>query len=99
MTKPPKKRVSQQSLNNEYNANGWENRLASYTRIEIYNKPTPLFESGEPLGTHTIGYDYIDAEGKRVATVFRYERPNRSLGASGKPTPKGLLIDDVWCYV
>jgi hypothetical protein len=97
MTKPPKKRVKQAWLNQQYD-NGWEERLASYTKAEIHNSLTPK-EAKQDEGTLTIGYDYYDAENTRVATVFIYRKPDGKLGGRGKPTPKGLLIDGEWCYV
>jgi hypothetical protein len=98
MTTPPQKRVTQQYLNDQFDNNGWEKSLASYTRVEIYNRPTPK-KAGQTQGTSTIGYEYYDADNKAVAIVFHYEKPDKTLGASGRRVPKSLLIDGVWCYV
>jgi len=99
MTTPsPKKRVTQLWLNQQFNQNGWEERLASYTKVEIHNSPTPS-EHGQPEGTLTMGYDYYDTENKLLATIFFYLKPDRTLGGSGKKSPKGLLVDGIWCYV
>jgi hypothetical protein len=93
-----KQRVTQAWLNQKFNGDDWEQRLASYTKVEIHNSPTPV-ETGEPKGTMTIGHEYYDAENKRVATIFFYLRPDHTFGGSGKMTPKALLIDGVWHYV
>jgi hypothetical protein len=98
MTITPRKKVTQAFLNQQFNNNGWEKRLASYTKVEIHNSPTPP-EHGQLKGTLTIGHDYYDAENTRFATVFHYLKPDQTLGASGKLIPKGLLIDGVWCFV
>ncbi len=98
MTTPSQKRLTQQELNSQYDDGGWEKRLASYRKVEIYNRPTPR-KSGQATGTSTIGYEYYDAENTRVAIIFHYEKPDKTLGASGRRVPKGLLIDGVWCYV
>jgi hypothetical protein len=93
----PRKRVTQVWLNQQFDENGWPERLASYTRAEIHNSLTPA-RHGQVEGTLTIGHDYYDAENRLVATVFCYRNPDGKLGASGRMTPKGLLIDDVWCH-
>jgi hypothetical protein len=99
MTPPstPRKKVEQHWLNQQFNENSWESRLASYTEVPIHDSLTPP-ERGQAKGTVTVGYDYYDAENRLVATVFHYRKPDGKLGASGRLTPKGLLIDGVWCH-
>lgn len=94
----PRKKVDQTWLNQQFNESGCENRLASYSKTEIHNSLTPRHR-GQVEGTLTVGYDYYDTENKLVATLFLYRQPDGKLGASGRMTPKGLLIDGVWCYV
>jgi hypothetical protein len=38
---------------------------------------------------------YVDNNGKKVAGVHQYLRPDGKLGASGRPDPKELLINGV----
>ena len=97
ITPTPRRSVSQPWLNQQFNDNGWEARLASYTRVEIHNSLTPP-ERGQIEGTLTIGYDYYDDENNLVATIFHYRQPDGKLGASGRMTPKGLLIEGEWCH-
>ena len=86
-------------LTEEFDRNGWSERLRTQcTRIEYYNKPTRQ-EAKYPKGTVTVGYEYLDAENKRVALVFQYAAPDRSLCSGRDHHPKGLLIDGVWCYI
>jgi len=96
----PRKRVTQAWLNQQFDDNGWAERLASYTRTEIHNSLTPA-RHGQVEGTLTIGYDYYDAENKHLATVFHYRDPDgKYVPWNGRETrPKGLLIDGVWCYI
>jgi len=95
MTTPlPKKRVTQTWLNQQFNDHGWEEKLHSCTKVEIYNSPTPSAH-GQVEGTMTIGHDHYDTENKLVATVFYFLQLDGKLGASGRKTPKGLLIDGV----
>ena len=98
MRKPPRqrKRVSPIELHQEFN-NGWEERLRACKRIDYYNQTTPL-QSAQAPGTATVGYEYYEND-TLVALVFYYRRPDDTLGASGKPSPKFLLIDGVYHYI
>jgi hypothetical protein len=100
MTTPtPRRPVSQSWLNQQFDENGWQKRLASYTNAEIHNSLTPS-RRGLPKGTLTIGLDYYDAENKHVATIFHYrDDDGKYVPRNGRETcPKGLLIDGEWCY-
>lgn len=51
---------------------------------------------GQPLGTVSQFLSYRDAKtGEELARVHQYQRPDGSLGGSGKPDPKRLLDDGV----
>lgn len=78
----------------QFNENGWQERLASCKKAKIHDSLTPP-EKGLPKGTMTIGYEYYDTDSTRVAIMLQYVHPE----LDNKPTPKGLLIDGVWCYV
>ncbi|MBI3696075.1 MAG: hypothetical protein HY238_14690 [Acidobacteria bacterium] len=56
--------------------------------------PSPE-RSHEPVCTHSQIIAYRDGSGKKVAVVHQYLRRDGKLGASGKPDPKWLLVDDV----
>lgn len=49
---------------------------------------------GEPPGTRSQMVFYVDHQGKVVALVHQYLRPDGSIGASGKPDPKKLIVED-----
>jgi len=91
MSDHPRKRVSQETLNQEFDNNDWEKRLQSYTKVEYYNRLTPE-SAGLPKGTSTIGYEYMDAENKRVALVFHCETPDREIVGNRRFRPKELLV-------
>jgi hypothetical protein len=97
MNGAPIKRVSQEFLNDYFNMHV-ESQLTEYRSVEFYNKPTPP-ESGQPWGTSTVGIKYYDQRQVLCAVIFYYRKPDGTLGASGKPIPKGLLIDGIWHYV
>lgn len=101
MTPPvPRKLVDQQWLNQQFDQNGWPERLRSYTKVPIHDSPTPP-ERGLPEGTTTVGHAYYDTENNLVATVFHYRDSNGNyVPRNGRDlVPKGLLIDNVWCYI
>ncbi len=94
----PKQIVSQDFLSQHFNDENWEGKLSACRSIEFHNRPASV-ESGQVPGTCRIGTKYYDHENNLVAIVFIYRKPDGTLGASGKPSPKGLLIDGTWCYV
>jgi len=98
MTPPNKQRVSQQFLDQVFNEGGWTDRLAKCKKYEFHNQPTPP-QRGQLPGTSTIGEKFYDQTGKLVAVVIYYRKPDGSLGASRKPSCKGLLIDGLWHYI
>lgn len=55
--------------------------------------------SGQPLCTHSQTLAYIDDSNQEVARVHQYKRPDGSIGASGRPDPKRLLVDNILYYV
>jgi len=48
----------------------------------------------EPVCIASKIISYHDTDGKKVAIVHQYVRPDGTLGASGMPDPKTLLIGD-----
>ncbi len=55
--------------------------------------------AGEPFCTRSQILELYDtATGARVALVHRYLRPDVTLGASGRPDPKAVVIDGVLFY-
>lgn len=47
---------------------------------------------GEPHCTHAQLIRYLDNNGQWVVEVFQYLRPDKTIGASGKPDPKRMRI-------
>ncbi|MCI0624015.1 MAG: hypothetical protein L0387_20560 [Acidobacteria bacterium] len=50
--------------------------------------------ANEPFCTQSQSLTYFDANGNKVAKVPQYLRPDGTIGLSGKPDPKRLLIGD-----
>ena len=49
---------------------------------------------GEPPGTRSQMVYYLNLQGEVVALVHQYLRPDGNMGASGKPDPKRLILED-----
>jgi len=49
---------------------------------------------GEPHCTHGQLIRYYDHRGHMAVEVFQYLRPDNTIGASGRPDPKRLIIDN-----
>lgn len=49
---------------------------------------------GEPVCTHSQIVYYFDQNGRPLAVVHQYLRPDGSLGASGQPDPKRIILSD-----
>jgi hypothetical protein len=96
MTGLQKKQVSKEYLTEQFDR--MAERLARCQRVEYYNQPTRP-EAKFPRGTSTVGYEYIDANGARIALVFEYRTPDGGFCGDKRYHPKGLLIDGVWCFL
>ena len=48
--------------------------------------------SGEPFCTMSQTINYFTLTGERVARIHQYQRPDGSIGGSGKPDPKWLIL-------
>ena len=52
---------------------------------------------GAPPGTRSQYIRYYDAGGRWLVDVHQYRLPDGSLGASGKPDPKRMLVgEETW---
>jgi hypothetical protein len=95
----PRKRISQQEMRHLFNGRCFWERLRSgelIAQVESENHPSPM-ESGQPLCTWSQMIAYFDVTNQEVevARVHQYRRPDGSIGASGRPDPKRLLVDGI----
>ena|SRR3990170_3865629 len=63
-------------------------------RVVSENHPTSP-RAPVPYCTRSQYIAYIDSEGQELARVHQYLLPDGSLGASGRPDPKQLLVNGV----
>jgi hypothetical protein len=73
----------------------WERAQTGELAINVRRNTHPSRTvANEPFCTHTQEISYIDANGQEVARIHQYLRPDGSIGASGRPDPKRVLIGD-----
>lgn len=92
-----KKRVTPQELRKLFNGGCFWERVCSgelHAQVETESHPSPL-KSGQPLCTRSQMVAYFNANKQEVARVHQYKRPDGSIGASGRPDPKRVLVDGV----
>lgn len=58
------------------------------------SRPAPIETSSIPHGCQSQELRYFDKEGNEVARVHQYLKPDGTIGASGLPDPKRVLIGD-----
>lgn len=56
--------------------------------------PAP-YRSTQPICNLSQIVAYFDDQGQEVARVHQYKLPDGTLGASGRPDPKRLLVDGI----
>jgi hypothetical protein len=96
MTQLPVKRVTKAILRQEFNQRQFYQKMLSGELIAFVKRnnhcsPPPI---GEPDCTHTQTVLYYNLDNELVAIVHQYRRPDGTLGASGLPDPKKLVLED-----
>ncbi len=97
----PKIRVSKEELRLMFNSGCFRDRLHSgelYSTVRVENHPSPS-KAIEPICTLSQILAYKDANNQMVALVHQFKRTDGSIGGSGLPDPKLLLIQGVVYYV
>lgn len=55
-------------------------------------------EVGLPEGSRSQMVWYLSQEGKKLALVHQYLLPDGTIGGSGRPDPKQMILDDEIIY-
>jgi hypothetical protein len=97
---PDRRKVSREDLRRLFNdGQYWQRAQQGEFKLEIKRRMTSLAQVGEPPGTVSQIVVYRDESGRAVALVHQYVRSDGSLGGSGRPDPKELLVDGTLLYV
>ncbi len=89
--------VTPHELRQMFNAAGFDHRTRSgevTIAIRRDAHPTTL-RCPEPFCTRSQIVDYRDSSGQLLAIAHRYVRRDGTIGASGRPDPKRMLVDGV----
>jgi len=72
----------------------WEQVQAGELTAVLMEERMAPSSAGQPPGTRSQMISYRDVSDKEIARVHQYLKPDGTVGASGKPDPKRLLIND-----
>src|SRR5262245_10656308 len=101
MPDPPKSRVLPPELRRKWHENRFPERLQSgefRQEVRRDGHPSPAL-ANEPHCTRSQIVYCFDSSNKLAAVYHQYLRQDRTIGASGQPDPKRLLIGGVIYYV
>lgn len=89
--------VTVEELRARFNASGYAQRITSGNGLhERFRRNVPVGAAHhQPTGTRSQLVDYVDDGGRSVALVHQYRLADGSIGASGLPDPKWLVLDGV----
>ena len=78
------------------NGQYWERLKSGELKAVLLEDRHPsLMLANEPFCTHSQMVSYRDATDNEVARVHQYLRPDKTIGASGRPDPKRVLEDNI----
>jgi len=89
------KRISPTEMQKMFNEEGfWEKtKSGEFSTVTLEHRHPALTVANEPFCTFSQMISYRDASNNEVARVHQYLRPDGTIGASGKPDPKRLLLN------
>jgi len=94
----PVKSVSLSSIRKIYNESQYPRQILDGRLVPYYLRHHHLDDPaarGEPWCTHAQMIRYCDGKGRWKVEVFRYLRPDGTIGASGKPDPKRIFMKGI----
>ncbi|MEX2237538.1 MAG: hypothetical protein WEB00_08390 [Dehalococcoidia bacterium] len=93
---PSRATVAAAELRRMFNEGGFLQRVETGELLErLLYEGRPSEESGETSDARSQVLEYVDSAGERIAVVHQYLRPDGTLGASGRPDPKLLVLESV----
>ena len=76
--------------------NYWQRaKEGEFTMILLKDRHPSRIEADEPICTMSQLVSYRDRSDSEVARVHQYLRPNKTIGASGKPDPKRMFTGGI----
>jgi hypothetical protein len=96
MTSPPVERITEWKMRWLFRKhNIWRKvKRGDLTEKILRSKPA-ILEAGQILDTKSQSIVYLDALSQQIAKIHQYQHLDGSLGGSGKPDPKQLMIGNI----
>lgn len=97
MTEPIIQRLAAVHMCELFNDGDYWGRMqrGEFTPVVIEDRHPSLMKANEPYCTKSQMVSYRDKDNNEVVRVHQYLRPDKTIGASGRPDPKRLLKDGV----
>lgn len=77
----------------------WERSQAGEILTRVASRRPPHRSSGQPPGTESQMVHYFRLHDlQRIAVVHQFVRPDGSIGGSGRPDPKRLMLETEIIY-
>jgi hypothetical protein len=98
MSSAPRRLVCPTILRQRFNAMDFPGRIARREVFErVVHVGTPRPAAHQEAGTVAETVVYMDERWRFLARVHQYRKPNGTLGGSGRPDPKVLVVDgETW---
>ena len=91
----PARRVLPTDLRKIFNDGRYHERVLANELLAVVEREGPAAPgANQEPGTVSRTVWYFDLQMQRVALVHEYRKPDGSLGGSGRPDPKRILLDD-----
>lgn len=91
---PPIERISVDEMRQRFNGSGYWEKVKSgqWTAVVMRSNVSSALPR-ETVEITSLMLSYRDEDGREMARVHQYERPDGSIAASGLPDPKRLFLD------
>jgi hypothetical protein len=88
----PIKRIPKEEMCRKFNdGNYWQRaKDGEFAMVVIEHRHPSRIEANEPFCTYSQMVSYRDGQDNEIARVHQYLRPDKTIGASGRPDPKRL---------
>lgn len=94
-----KRRVAPEEIRQRFNSMGLAKQAEDGTLMQILERESPARpQANQPTGTRSRMVWYVDSTMTKVALVHEYRLTDGTIGGSGKPDPKRLVVGDEVLY-
>lgn len=95
----PRRRVEPSEIRRRFNSSGlFERAVRGELILVLRSDRLVLPEVGLPEGARSQMVWYFSPEGQELALIHQYLLPDGTIGGSGRPDPKRMILDDEVIY-